>query len=506
MKSIFCSIFIITSYVFQAQVGIGTLMPNAQLEIVSSNQTTPQNTDGILIPKIDAFPVLNPTILQQGMLVYLNVTSGAKPIGFYYWDFPTLSWIGFQSSNSIDWNLTGNATTSSSSNFIGTKDDNDLVFRRNNLRAGILGSPTGNKNTSFGSNSLNPTLSGTRNTAFGSNTLPSITSGNNNTTVGDQSMFANLSGSENVAIGTGALFSSQFGVCNVAIGRNALTSTNGSTGTEGSNNSGVGYLSLRSNTKGAFNTAFGRESLYSNILGNNNTSLGYQSGFLATGNNNVFVGNNAGYNETGSNKLYIENSNSDAINSLVYGEFDTKILRTNGTLQIGNPATTGYVLPNARGVLGQVLQTNASGVVTWQTPINIYSVVRSNITANQSLTNSGWQKINFNTVIFDTNSEFSALTSRFIAIRNGYYEINAGYHTDNQSNNQFYSIGVYKNGSLYQEISANHFGNGPVVRTINCLLSLIPSDYVEVYVQNYQNGVLIDSFPTKTFFEVKQIK
>ena len=71
-----------------AQVGIGTTSPDAQLDIRSSNQVTPINTDGILIPKVDSFPVINPTIAQQSMLVYLTTatTFGGNPkaIGFYY--------------------------------------------------------------------------------------------------------------------------------------------------------------------------------------------------------------------------------------------------------------------------------------------------------------------------------------------------------------------------------------------------------------------------------------
>lgn len=52
-----------------AQVGINTTTPNALLEIKSSDQTVPSNTDGILIPKVDVFPTTNPTASQQGMLV-----------------------------------------------------------------------------------------------------------------------------------------------------------------------------------------------------------------------------------------------------------------------------------------------------------------------------------------------------------------------------------------------------------------------------------------------------
>ena len=67
-----------------AQVGINTTAPSAQLDIRSSNQATPSNTDGILIPKVDTFPATNPTIAQQGMLVYLTTTVGVNQPGYYY--------------------------------------------------------------------------------------------------------------------------------------------------------------------------------------------------------------------------------------------------------------------------------------------------------------------------------------------------------------------------------------------------------------------------------------
>ena len=44
-----------------AQIGIGTTTPNATLDIRPSNQATPANTDGVLIPRIDTFPATNPT-------------------------------------------------------------------------------------------------------------------------------------------------------------------------------------------------------------------------------------------------------------------------------------------------------------------------------------------------------------------------------------------------------------------------------------------------------------
>lgn len=90
------------SFITQAQVGVGTTIPQSQLDIRSSNQATPSNTDGVLIPKIDVFPAINPTAAQQGMLVYLTTTTtflaSTRQPGFYYWNNPTSDWVGLSSS------------------------------------------------------------------------------------------------------------------------------------------------------------------------------------------------------------------------------------------------------------------------------------------------------------------------------------------------------------------------------------------------------------------------
>jgi hypothetical protein len=579
----------------KAQVGINTTTPNAQLDIRSSNQATPTNTDGILIPKVDAFPATNPTASQQGMLIYLTTTatfsSVSKQPGFYYWDNATTNWIGFQSSLNSDWSLTGNGGTNTSTNFLGTTDNVDIVFKRNNRRAAFIGDGTfdstlnsNNGNTSFGDNSLlNPTVNigtqtGVRNSAFGVNVMPGLTTGQRNTGVGDSSLYENTTGNENTAVGVGALFSNTISSGQTAVGRNALTSFNGSN-TANIGNTAVGFSALRNTVTGVFNTAIGYEALR-NTLGSGNVGIGYHAGRL----------------ETGSNKLYIENSNADANNALLYGEFDNNILRVNGTLQINNPATVnGYALPNVRGTNGQVLQTNGAGATSWvstsslsitendpqvssvttnsvpkwngitladgimtddgtnvgigktpaagnkldvngktsttnfqmingatngyilqsdglgnaswvQNPLNTLSLVRVNLSANQALTTAGWQKATFDSEVFDTSNEFDTTTNRFTATKAGFYRVNAVFHTNNQSNNQFYSIGIRVNGNFYQQTSANHFGNGAVDRAVNCLVQLAVGDYIEVFAENYQTGVQIDGFSGKTIFEVEQIR
>lgn len=365
LKLIIFLILIFPSAKTLAQVGINTTSPNAQLDIRSSNQAVPTNSDGILIPKIDTFPGTNPTVSQQGMLVYLTTTatflSTSRTPGFYFWDNGTSNWIGIQTSATVNWNVLGNSGTSATTNFLGTTDNIDFVLKRNNLRAGFIGDPTydgsfnfNNGNTSFGANSLlNPTINigsqfGVRNTAFGVNVMPGLTTGRLNVGLGEFALFSNTSGITNTAIGSGALYSNSTASNNVAIGRNALTTSNAD------NNTAVGFAALRQNASGTNNTALGYEALRG-VLGSGNVGIGYQAGRL----------------ETGSNKLYIENSNADASSALIYGEFDNNIVRANGTLQIGNPATTGYAFPTARGTNGQFLQTDGAGAASWATvPVN----------------------------------------------------------------------------------------------------------------------------------------
>ncbi len=285
----------------QQNVGIGTTTPNANaiLDINSSNK-------GLLVPRLSLTNTTAASPLSgfvAGMVIYNTATAGNVTPGYYGCD--GTKWVKLATGSGTGWSLSGNGSTNPSSNFLGTTDNQDLVFKRNNARAGLLSST----NTSFGTGALNPANSSIHNTAFGIGALQAVTTGNGNTANGSGALASNISGLENTAMGF-----------------NALSFNN-----SGHFNTGYGSGALYSNSTGHRNTILGASALRNNQGGSNNTVIGSEAGYNAYGSNNVFLGYNAGYNElNGSNKLYIENSDADSTQALIFGNFATNDLRLNG--------------------------------------------------------------------------------------------------------------------------------------------------------------------------------
>jgi len=286
------------------QVGIGNTNPKAILDVSSSNQATPNNDDGILIPKIDEFPIVNPGTDQDGMLVYATGI-GTPQKGFYYWDNGATNWILI--TGYPEWNLLGNSGTDSSMNFLGTLDDQDLVLKRNNVISGRL-NPS---NTGYGVSSLASLTSGFSNSAFGSDALKNNTTGNRNTAIGYQSLLTNTTGRFNTAVGVNSLTVNSTGENNSALGykslfQNSTGSGNTAIGLEalewnstGSRNTALGLQSLKTNTTGTNNTAIGSSSMNDNTEGNSNTATGHGTlRFNTLGSNNTAIGILALYNNT----------------------------------------------------------------------------------------------------------------------------------------------------------------------------------------------------------------
>ena len=403
-----------------SQVGINTLNPNASLEVVASNQATPNNTDGILIPRIDAFPATIPTVNQDAMLVYLTTTSGSNTPGFYYWNNATTSWLPISSTAIPGWELTGNLGTVNGTNFIGTTDSqafdirtNDVIHHRittlgqleflNTGNSIYIGENTGasddttlDKLNVFIGNNVGPSITtgvtatyqARNNTAIGYEAYNSATTGYANSVLGYRSGASLTTGRWNSAFGYGSLENATAVEYNTAIGYDALQNVDGPSNTAigfralaGSlnplvgtarNNTAIGEGAGRRIQDGRNNIYLGKDTDEFNTNGSRNTIIGTDAG-AAIGSSRVIdgrilIGYEAGFGSGGTdNTLYIENSRSNT--PLIYGEFDNDIVRIGGQLQVvfNDDTTSGaiYSFPTTDGTTGQVLTTDGAGTINW---------------------------------------------------------------------------------------------------------------------------------------------
>lgn len=269
--------------------------------------------------------------------------------------------------DSFAWKLNGNAGTDTT-NFIGTTDNQELNFKvNNNLRMKLT--DKGQLEMINGSNSLfigeeageNDNLSDNRNTFIGYQNGYNATNGAYNSSIGYQAMYSNTTGNYNMAFGNSALYHSTEGNYNTAIGFRSLYRN------LGSRNVGVGYNVAFNNTTGIENTVMGHRAHFSNKTGSNNVIIGHRAAGLdtlsernvyigdhaghgvanGTKTDNVFIGYNAGRKETESHRLYIENSNAEAEDALIYGEFDNDRLRINRRLGIDTLPTNALDIYNS---------------------------------------------------------------------------------------------------------------------------------------------------------------
>jgi trimeric autotransporter adhesin len=295
-------------------VSIGDVIADARLHINPSNAATPANNDGLIIPRISAFPAVNPAVAQNGMMVYLTTTASGKVPGFYYWENASTSWKGVGSSTG--WGLNGNSGTSAVTNFMGTTDNQDVVFKRNNSIAGRLGA----SNTSFGANAMASINGGLDNIAIGLNALTTNATSNYNVAIGANALYYNTasgivgigqnalaensSGQYNTAIGTGAAQHNATTSFVTSVGYNALNNNNASYNTavgvnallnnQGEWNVAIGVETMKTNSTGLANTAIGDRAMFDNTDGQQNTAVGHQALFNnETGDYNTTVGINS---------------------------------------------------------------------------------------------------------------------------------------------------------------------------------------------------------------------
>lgn len=225
------------------------------------------------------------------------------------------------------WNITGNSGTNSTTDFIGTTDNQSLVFKINNAEkiklttngrlvfynnnsqtysnnlyiGGGNETPSNNAggvnwgNVAVGLGSMNDNATGNANTALGFNSLASNTSSHGNTALGINSMqFLNISSEgNNVALGINSMRDVVNGSGNTALGASSLRATGATAGVALNGNTAIGFQNFLYLSNGSNNTVLGRRSFCIMKTGSNNISIGSNNlCSTAEGNSNIYIGNN----------------------------------------------------------------------------------------------------------------------------------------------------------------------------------------------------------------------
>ncbi|QIG89340.1 hypothetical protein G6R40_06435 [Chryseobacterium sp. POL2] len=206
---------------------------------------------GVLLPRVALTGTTDTTTVPNrvnALTVFNTATvTGANAVtpGYYYWNTTSNRWVAVTTEASNDWKLGGNAGTNPATHFIGTTDNQPLVFKVNN-KEHLRITPTGRFIIPF--------------TSF-SNFNVFINGGNETTT-----------GVNNVVVG-GGLTLNTTGSFNSVYGNNALMNNQ-----TGNNNTAIGSNSMQNNESGRFNTGLGSGSLSNNISGQYNLAIGYHAG------------------------------------------------------------------------------------------------------------------------------------------------------------------------------------------------------------------------------------
>jgi hypothetical protein len=264
-------------------VGIGIASPNASsiLDITSTTQ-------GLGLPSMTTTQQNAIATPRTGLEIYNSTLTTPQ---FYNGSV----WTGA-------WYKRGNSGTTAGTDFIGTTDNVDLVFKRSNTTSGWLNSAL--FNTSFGVGSLPTTATGGSNTALGFNALSGVTTGTFNIAIGRLAGTKLAASSNNIAIGyrtLGDAGAGHTGNENVTVGNNSMIFT-----TSALRNSGLGFQNMYNIITGSENTSVGWSSLGTLTTAINNTAIGSQSGASTNTNNNSYFGYAAGYAHlAGDNSIYI---------------------------------------------------------------------------------------------------------------------------------------------------------------------------------------------------------
>ena len=153
-----------------------------------------------------------------------------------------------------------------------------------------------------------------------------------------------------------------------------------------------------------------------------------------------------------------------------------------------------YTLPTAVGSAGSVLTDAAgNGVLSWTTVGSGFSSrMRAKRGSTQSITDSTYTKVQFNTEDYDSSNEYDNATNfRFTATSAGYYLITSNIRFVSIGDGKVFRIAIYKNGT---KIGTDTVFTAGVATDPSCMISdiqsLSASDYIEIFVFHNQGSTL----------------
>lgn len=305
MKNFIFILSILSGLYSFPQVGIGTSNPQAQLDIISDSPSNPSVIDGLLIPRIDKFPSVNPGVNQDAMLIYLTKTVNEFPKGFYFWNASEIKW------ETISGNSFGNffkPGTSSNPNNI-----SEPMYR-----LGSIG---------IGTQEITAKLQIVLNSVTDATVKKGLEVDNNNPTVDKLTTYGIINNNRSATDGNKYGIKNNVGGLGTGIHYGFFNETYQNLGT----NDIYGIYNRVGNTVGAKSDNYG---IYT-IIGSP-TSLGTIYGIYAKAEGNSSAKVFAGYFA--------------------------------GRLGIGLTPEEEYILPATRGKNEQVLATNNTGDVSWKYP------------------------------------------------------------------------------------------------------------------------------------------
>ncbi|TRO65333.1 hypothetical protein [Christiangramia sabulilitoris] len=314
------SIFLLllsSGYFSSAQVGIGNYDPMAQLDITATNRAEPSVIDGILIPRIDKFPAVNPGNNQHGMLTFLTKSVTNFSPGFYFWNATENKWKSLASD--IPGSNFYKPTTTQSPNNI-----TDPIYRDNSIGIG----------TDVITSRLQVAIGPGKDLAL----KKGLEVDNANSATDNLTTYGIISDNRSQTNGNKYGLKTNVGGVGIGIHYGIFNETYQNTGT----NDIYGIFNRVGRTFGAKSNNYGIYSEIGSIQGVGNI-FGIYSIAIGDANSNVYAAYFA------------------------------------GRVGIGNTPETDYVLPAARGTDGQVMMTSATGQVSWSNAgIQNYSSTTSN--------------------------------------------------------------------------------------------------------------------------------